>query len=107
MAFSTQTFRGRVTVEGATTLKIYNVVSPVTPNTEFSQALNNGVKKLIIRTRGNGNLQVCFESGNSNIEFFTIPCGATYSEDNLNLNGVTLYLQTNKASEVIEILEWS
>lgn len=106
MAFSTQTFRGRATIESSSSPKIYNVICTLA-NTEYSQVLSDGVKKLIVRTRGNGSLQVCFESGNSNVEFITIPCGATYSEDNLNLSGVTLYFQTNVASEIVEILEWT
>lgn len=105
MSFSSQTFRGRATIESASSPKVYNLTSPITPLTEFSQLLSDGVKKIIIRSRGNSDILVSFESGMS--EFFTIPCGATYSDDNLNLNNVTLYLKTSKASEIVEILEWS
>ena len=107
MSFGSQTFRGRSTIEASSTPKIYNLVSPVAINTEFSQLLSDGVKRLIIRSRGNGELKVSFQLGNSGTEYITIPCGATYSEENLNLNGVTLYLQTNKSAEVVEILEWT
>ena len=94
---------------GAGTPEIYNVTSPGTADTEFSQALTEGTKKIMIRARESGvRIKMAFTSGQSGTNYITIPSNATFTENELTLgSGFTLYMQTNKASEVVEILEWS
>lgn len=109
MSISSQTFRGRLSVEASTTAKIYNVTTSATPNTELVVPLttDRSVKQLLIRNRGNGDLKVCFEAGESGSNYFTILGGNTYTVENLLLFSASIYLQTNVASQEVEILEWS
>lgn len=90
----------------ATNPTIYNLSMP-TANTEYSQSLNSSTKKILIRMRTKSRTRFAFISGDTNIEWMTIEPGAVYFEENLDLNGVTIYLQTNAASQIAEILEWT
>ena len=107
MSFTTQTFRGKATLQPATTPDILNPVSPAGANTEFSQLLADGVKKITIRNRGNADLKLSFTSGESGTKYFTISGNASYSEENVSLTSTTLYMQTPGVSQTIEILHWS
>lgn len=101
----TQTFRGKAVVEAGTAPVIYNKSVPMAA-TEVSQALTSGTKRFTIRVRGIAKLQLAFVSGESGTNFLTIPVGTSYSEDSLDFSG-TLYFQTNKAAQTVEIVEWS
>jgi hypothetical protein len=98
-------------VDEANTPTIFNV--PVaTANTEVSQALPNATRKLTIKARRVPGqpfptIKFAFISGQSNVDFITIPPGCSYSEDNLDLNNQVLYLQTDQAPVTIEVLSWS
>lgn len=84
---------------------VFNVSVPLA-NTEMSQALGSNVKKILLRARGASRTQFSFVSGESNINFITIPAGASYHVDQLNFSG-TIYFQTSKGGEVVEILAWA
>ena len=84
---------------------VYNVAAAVA-GTEYSQVLSNNVKKFAIKCRGNAQIQLAFVSGQTGSNFITIPSGAVLSEDSLLLTGKTLYFQTNKPTQIVEILEW-
>jgi hypothetical protein len=101
----TGTFRGKAVVEASSAPIIYNVSVPLA-DTEVSQALSSGTKKFTIRVRGQSSLKLSFESGQSGITYIYIPAGCTFSEESLNFSG-SLYFQTTKPSQVVEILEWS
>lgn len=86
---------------------IYNV-NLVLAGNEYSQVLNNAVKKLLIRVRtGDATLRLAFVSGNTNTVYVTVPRGTNYFEENLDLSGVTIYLQSDVSARVAEILEWT
>jgi hypothetical protein len=86
---------------------IYNV-NLILAGTEYSQVLNNAVKKILIRVRtGDSTLRLAFVSGNTNTVYVTVPKGANYFEENLDLSGVTIYLQSDVSARVAEILEWT
>ena len=85
--------------------KIYNV-DVVTASTEVSQALTSNTKQFTIRVRGSANLQLAFIATESSSNFITVPSGTTLIQDGLDFSG-TLYFQTDKASQKVEILEWS
>lgn len=104
MSTITGTFRGKAVVEAGATPTIYNVSVPLA-NTEVSQALSASVKRFTIRVRGESRLKLAFVSGQSGTNYITIPPGCTYTEDEINFTG-TLYFQTVKASQIVEILEW-
>jgi hypothetical protein len=96
----------RIYPASATTPNIYNLSMPVA-NTEYSQALSAATKKIMIKTRDRtATIKVAFISGDTTIKYFTIQPGAVYFEENLNLDGIVIYLQTNKTAQIAEILEW-
>lgn len=94
-----------VSINSPDTPKIYNLSAP-TARTEVSHVLSTNTKQLIVRVRGVANLQLAFISGESSTNYITIPSGASLSLTDLKTS-VTLYLQTDKNSQVIEILEWT
>ena len=102
MSNVTSTFR--TSAAAATSPTIYNVSAPVA-GTEVSQALSSGTKSFTIKVRGPANLQLAFISTESSTKFITVARGSAYSQDNLNFSG-TLFFQTDKASQTVEILEW-
>lgn len=107
MGTATQTFRF-VPVKAATSHQIYNVISPGTANTEFSQALSSGTKQILIRCREAFDVQFSFVSGESGTKYITIPKNATYKAGALDLSSFTIYMRVpNGTSKVIEIEEWS
>lgn len=105
MSNITGTIRAKATLEQSQDPLIYNV--PVLlANTEVSQALTVGTKIFTIRVRGTCGLKLAFVSGQSGTNYITIPPGANYNVEGLNFSG-TLYFQTSKATQIVEILEWS
>lgn len=103
---SNLTSTARAKVVSATNPTIYNLSMPLA-NTEYSQALSSGTKKVMIRIRGKHKAQISFVSGDSAVLFFTLEAGAVYFEENLDLANAIIYMQTNAASQVAEILEWT
>lgn len=97
---------GSVSIVGATTATIYNVNCAVAGN-EYFQILANGTVRFSVRSRKNGKLQISFTSGETGINFFTIPAGCVWAEDGLSLTGRTLYFQSNIDNDVVEILQWT
>jgi hypothetical protein len=84
---------------------IDNVSAPVA-NTEVSYVFPVDTKKILMRCRGAARIQFSFISGQSGVEFITIPAGVTYSEDMLFLPSATIYFQTNLPNQIIEFLTW-
>lgn len=72
--------------------------------TELSHLLPNGTKKILIKHRTSGNIDLSFITGLTN--YIAIPKGASYSENDLNAQNETLFYRTDK-SGTIEILTWS
>lgn len=85
---------------------IYNLSMPLA-GTEYSQIISANAKQIMVRMRVKGRAQIAFTSGNSGTIFFTLEPGCVYSQENLDLEGVTIYLQSNQAGQVAEILEWT
>lgn len=100
----TTTARARL-VE-ATSPTIYNLALPVA-NTEYSQALSNSTKKILIRTRNGSQARFSFVLGGTSTLWITLKPHAVYFEENLDLNGATIYIQSSGTGEVAEILEWT
>jgi len=104
MAITAGLSRPTAQVESAGTPAIYNV-SVLLANTEYSQALSSSTKKFLIRVRGQSQLKLAFTAGQSGTNYITIPAGTTLNCDDLSFTG-TLYFQSVKASQIVEILEW-
>jgi hypothetical protein len=105
MSNLTSTIRPLAQVEAASTATIYNVVV-ATANNEVSQALSPSTKSFTIKVRGTSSLKLAFASGQSGTNYVTISAGSAFTQDGLDFDG-TLYFQTPKAAQLVEILEWS
>jgi hypothetical protein len=104
MSNVTSTVRAKLVT--ATTPNIYNLSMAVS-GTEYSQVLSPSTKKIQIKTRDrSARLRIAFVSGDTNVTWITIEPGSVYFEENLDLSGVTIYLQANKNTQIAEILEW-
>lgn len=73
-------------------------------NTIYSHTFTNGTKKIMIQQRESANVEFAFE--NTLASHISLPKGTTYTEENLNLQGVTIYFRSDKIG-TLEILEWS
>lgn len=105
MSVITGLARPKATVEASGSPTIYNV-SSLLADTEYFQALTNNTKQFLVRVRGTSVLKLAFVVGESGINYITIPPGCTYEAVGLSFSG-TLYFQTTKAAQIIEIIEWS
>jgi hypothetical protein len=84
---------------------IANVIT-ISANTEYSYAFPSNTKKFELRARGNAKLQLAFILGQSGTIFKTIFPGSTYEERGTNLIATTVYFQSTKAGETVEIISW-
>lgn len=90
---------------GASNVKISNVDLTLA-DTEYSHAFSSILNGIIIRARQhNANLKLSFVSGESGTTYLTLNASAVLSLDNLALSGATLYVQSDKASTIVEITE--
>jgi len=105
MSNATQTFRGTASLEAPSTPTIYNVTTGLA-GVESSQLLNAGTKQISIRVRGNSTLQYAYAATESSTKFFTVPARSTRVVTDINFSG-TLYFQTDKDSQDVEIEIWS
>lgn len=105
MSTSNQSVRGLSTPVGAaSSQKITNLSLPMA-NTEVSHTLSANLKQIIIKLRGIADLKFSFTATESGTKFITIPKGATLSLIELNFASETVYFQSPKASQTVEILE--
>ena len=103
MGVGTQTPRAKlITSQNA---PITNLSIPLA-NTEYSLALQNSLKKVIIRCRGDAKLQLTFVSGETNTKYFTIEKNNSLELSDLDLSSTTLYVRSDKASQIVEIWEF-
>lgn len=95
-----------VEVSAADTPVIANIEMPLA-NTEYSYALPNGTKQFAMKLRGTGKLQFAFEAGQSNINYIFLAAGKSYSTKDVKIgSGLTLYFQSPKNNQVLEIISW-
>lgn len=88
-----------------TTPTIYNA-SIIAVDTEQSQALPANTKEFLIRSRNKGTMRIAFASGDTNTDYLTIPAGASYEVKQFFSN-VTIYFQSNKPGDIIEIVAYT
>ena len=97
-----------VVVSSVATPEVVNISVPGTANTEFSYDIPEATKKFTIRTRSRSQLQITYTSGGSGTEYFTIRPGFIYEEKNLSLDSdLTIFMQSNKIGDTVELLLWS
>ena len=75
-------------------------------NTEYNYTFPVNTKKFKFKARGNSKIQFSFTNGQSSTQYITIYPGGIYEETGLG-STVTIYFQTSKANEIVEILSWS
>jgi len=88
-----------------TTATIFNVTL-VSANTEFSQVLPPNIKGFEIKARGTSRLQLAYTVGDSGSNFITIDPGSSFSESYFYASK-TLYFQSTKAGETVEIITYT
>jgi hypothetical protein len=86
----------------STTPKISNLAIAV-ENTIYSVLFENNASKIMVQQRETGTVQISFDPAFST--YITLPNGTTYTESDLNLQGVTLYFRSTKTG-TLEVLEW-
>jgi len=75
-------------------------------NTEYSQALPAGTKKVFVQCRDGTAFRLAFVTGKvatPTEPYLTIPANASYELADVHLTGVTLYFACDSAAKVIEI----
>lgn len=85
---------------------IQNVVA-VDADTEYSISLPADTKRFAIKARGNAQLQIAYEAGESGTDYWTLNPGSYLIEDNINLTGQVLYVRSSKAGETVEVKSWA
>lgn len=88
-----------------TTVTIYNV-NIINSNVEISQALPPNTKAFIIKSRNKGQVKLAYALGGTNTAYLTIPVGGSF-EDTRFYQNVTLYFQTTKPGDIIEIVAYT
>jgi hypothetical protein len=94
-----------VNVGAVTNPAIVNFNIPM-PNTEYNYTLPANTKRFLIKCRNNGILKLSYVSGQSGTLYLTIPAGSSYREEGIS-SALTLFFQSSKGSEVLEIVSWS
>lgn len=94
----------------ATTIGQYNIPMAVV-DTEYTQALPSNCKEIEFWSRSGEEIRFAFTTGKVaglTSPYFTLRRGATYqSYGSLNLSGVVLYVATDTAGDVVEMMTWS
>jgi len=88
-----------------TTPVIYNL-NIINQGTEYSQALPANTKAFLVRSRNKGRLRLAYSSGGTNADYVTIPNGSSFKDTNF-YTSVTLYVQSTKPGDIIEIVAYS
>jgi hypothetical protein len=81
-------------------------VSMTLANTEYSYNIPSGVNKVLLKLRDGGvDLKLSYTSGTSGTTYITIQSGSVKSIDDMK-GGLTIYFQSDTASQVLEIEIW-
>jgi hypothetical protein len=78
---------------------IYNLAMAAN-GTEYSQALPEDTRKVLIRSRLNAEIKLAYSSEG---DYITIPAGAAKSIEGVYLKDITLYLISGADNDVAEI----
>lgn len=89
---------------GSTVATFYNLSIP-SSNTEVSQALPTNTKKFIFKSRSKGTIKLSHTSTESGTKYITIPPGSVYEDINL-YTSLTIYIQSSKAGDTLEIIAY-
>ena len=92
---------------GATNPFILNI--PILlASTEYSATLPQDTKEFLLRMRDSSKFKLAYVSGDTAINYITINCGVVYSKGDLSLVApLTMYFNSSRPSEVVEIIYWT
>lgn len=77
-------------------------------NTEQSFALPANTKRFMIQNVGASLMKLAFANGTSGVTYFSIYPFTHYGEEKISTSAsITLYFQTAKAGDIIEIVTWT
>ena len=63
-------------------------------------------RKLFVNCRGNNTLRIGFTAGSTTTAYRLLRAGFTYESPALDGSGITLYIQSPQAGEIVEIESW-
>ena len=84
---------------------IYNLAIAAADTEQF-QALPQGTKEFMIKTRGQALLKIAFAASQSGIEYITIPPNAVFHTTQVFEN-LVVYFQSPSSGDIVEILAFS
>lgn len=93
-----------VDIENASNVKITHL-SVVLADTEYSLVLTDGLKELRIRCEEYAELQYAFNAGESSTLYWSIFRGTCDNISDIDFTGKTLYIQCNKPSVTVQVME--
>lgn len=100
-----------VTSTGAKTTRVNQTETLLVAGNEYTISFPSDLKAYRIRIRNGGvgtKLQIASASGESSTNYETLIPGVQYWEENLaSLAGFELYVQSNKAGTVLEVVSWT
>ena len=94
-----------VSLKGATESVITNKAITLA-NTEYAHTLQTDVKQIRIRCREVADLKYSFVVTESGTKYWSIPKGCVDNITDISFTGKILYLQSSKASVIVEIAEF-
>lgn len=106
MANVTTTARIYPSAGDPTAANVHNLSMP-TANTEYSQAISNETKRLVIRTRIYGELRMAYVATETATKYITIPAACSRNIERVNLNSFIIYFRSNVPNQIVEIEEWT
>ena len=83
---------------------VQNVVATLA-NTEYSFTFPNNIKRFRIKARTGSIVKISYTITESGTIFETIWPGSSLNDTNIE-GGFTIYFQTSKANEILEITTW-
>lgn len=93
-----------LTAPAVTDIKISNFTL-TNADTEYAFTLSSNCKAIEIAPRGRGRLKVCFILGDSNTIYKTIFRGTSWDISGFSFASKVMYIQSDIAGEIAEIVE--
>jgi len=93
------------TLEDVTTPNITNF-DIVLANTEYSHTFPSATKRVTIQNRDNGLVKFCFIIGETATKFISLFPGQIWTESGIGTTSLTIYFQSPKSNQVLEMLSW-
>lgn len=73
---------------------------------EYSYTFPNKTRRFWLHPRALAKIKMAFVANGTTQKWFTLPYQSYFQEDELDLSGTTIFLQSDTPNIVIEILSW-